>query len=227
MLSPSHIHSSSLSTCDLWSFLRLAALSPSQATTIMAGPLHQWYATQCSSQYCVLLNANYRLEASADLSDKAHTVYQQRIWHSSSSFSSQLLLWPLFTLSPAAIANSSVLQPLVFTSYTSHTYTHTQHSLLSLRGQRAIAELKEISSTVSEATDPSSFTGVSDGGVGQRVELRECVPTDMPLFLLAPCSKVSQLLPLGDRGNTLSLLFRCWCHVNSTMSPVAQQSTAD
>lgn len=136
--------------------------------------------------------ANYRLQASTDLSDKAHNIYERRIWHSSYSSSSQLMLWPSFALSPATIANSSVMQPLIFTSHTSHTYTHTQHSLLSLRGQRAIAELKEISSTVSETTtDPSSLTGASDVGACQRVELRECVPTEMPLFLLAPCSKVS------------------------------------
>ena len=157
---------------------------------------------------CVCVcRANYRLQASTNLLDNAHNVYRQRVWHSSSSSSSALLLWPSFALSPAAIANSSVLQPLVFTSHTSHTYTHTQHSFLPLRGQRAIAELKEISSTVSETTDPSSLTGMSDGGACQRVEIRECIPTEMPLFLLAPCSKVSQSLFLKDDSS--SLLLRC------------------
>ena len=136
----------------------------------------------------------HRLHTSAELLDKAQKICQWRTWHFSSSSLSQLLLWPSFSLSSTAIESSSVLRPLVFTSHTSHTYTHTLHFILSLRGQRATAELKEISSTVSETRDrclPSTSSSTGDGEAEGGMELRECVPTEMPTFLLAYCPKVS------------------------------------
>ena len=144
--------------------------------------------------YIIFTFISHRLHTSAQLLDKARKVCQWRFWHFPTSSCSQLLLWPSFSLSSTAIESSSVLQPLVFTSHTSHTYTHTLHFVLSLRGQRATAELKEISSTVSETRDrclPSTSSSTGDGEAEGGVELRECVPTDMPAFLLAYCPKVS------------------------------------
>ena len=219
--------------------LRLLVISssdwPHSTRCLLSAPgfiIFEVYCTPHSLSLSHTHTYTHRLKLVLTMVCKVHLVYQRRIWGSSvtklRSSSNLLLLWPSFAASFPAVVDSPTLSSLVFTG---HTYTHTTHTIHSLRrGEHATADLTHISSTVShhdgskDAKSEDSNKSLHQNGLSLTVDqtntdpphgvAHHCIPTDMPKFLITYQPKVSFLCVI-----TVSFLF---CIVVSYSSKVSR-----
>ncbi|XP_065883636.1 chromatin-remodeling ATPase INO80-like isoform X2 [Dysidea avara] len=84
----------------------------------------------------VMLSSDaHRLEVVMTMMLRMMMLYHLRLWgsHAKRLARSELVLWPDLVMSPASIRDSPLLQGLVISGHTHHTYTHCTHRLYPMR----------------------------------------------------------------------------------------------